>query len=179
MKIQLNPVSSGNLPDEVNVIIEIPANSSPVKYEIDKKTGAMFVDRFLSTPMFYPCNYGFVPGTLAEDGDPADVLVIAPYPLIPHSVITVRPVGVLRMTDEAGKDSKILAVPTDNLSKAYHHIQCIDDIEATLKNQIEHFFKYYKDLDDDKWVKLDGWGDSGEAKQELLNSLKSYQSNVR
>ena len=118
----LRPVSAGNLPDEVNVIIEIPANSSPVKYEIDKETGAMFVDRFLSTPMFYPCNYGFVPDTLAEDGDPTDVLVITPYPLISHSVITVRPIGVLRMTDEAGKDSKILAVPIDKLCKSYSNI---------------------------------------------------------
>jgi inorganic pyrophosphatase len=172
----LRPVSAGNLPDEVNVIIEIPANSSPVKYEIDKETGAMFVDRFISTPMFYPCNYGFVPETLAEDGDPADVLVITPYPLIHDSVITVRPIGVLRMTDEAGKDSKILAVPTDKLCKSYHHIKCIDDVGVTLKDQIEHFFRYYKDLDDDKWVKLDGWGDSDEAKQELMNSFKAYHN---
>ncbi|MBC8429138.1 MAG: inorganic diphosphatase [Candidatus Endolissoclinum sp.] len=165
----LRPVSAGNLPDEVNVIIEIPANSSPVKYEIDKETGAMFVDRFLSTPMFYPCNYGFVPDTLAEDGDPTDVLVITPYPLISHSVITVRPIGVLRMTDEAGKDSKILAVPIDKLCKSYSNIKCIDDVDTILKDQIEHFFKYYKDLDDDKWVTIEGWGNSEEAKQELLN----------
>ena len=166
--LKIKNVSAGNLPDEVNVIIEIPANSSPVKYEMDKESGAMFVDRFLSSPMFYPCNYGFVPDTLAEDGDPTDVLVITPYPLIPHSVITVRPVGVLLMTDEAGKDSKILAVPTDNLTEAYRHIRCIDDVETTLKNQIEHFFKYYKDLDDGKWVTIEGWGDAEEAKQELL-----------
>ncbi|CAB5502183.1 Inorganic pyrophosphatase (EC [Bathymodiolus thermophilus thioautotrophic gill symbiont] len=175
MQNSLKPVSAGNIPDEVNVIIEIPAQSSPVKYEIDKETGAMFVDRFISTPMFYPCNYGFVPETLADDGDPADMLVITPYPLIHDSVITVRPIGVLRMTDEAGRDYKILAVPIDKLCKSYRDIKCIDDVEVTLKDQIEHFFTYYKDLDEGKWVKIDGWGDAEEAKKELQDSFNAYQ----
>ncbi len=175
MQNSLRPVSAGNVPEEVNVIIEIPANSSPVKYEIDKETGAMFVDRFISTPMFYPCNYGFVPETLADDGDPADVLVITPYPLIHDSVITARPIGVLKMTDEAGKDSKILAVPTGKLCKAYNNIQTIDDVGVTLKDQIEHFFTYYKDLDEGKWVKIDGWGSAEEAKQELIDSFEAYK----
>ncbi|MCH9746226.1 MAG: inorganic diphosphatase [Proteobacteria bacterium] len=175
MQNSLKPVSAGNLPDEVNVIIEIPANSSPVKYEIDKETGAMFVDRFISTPMFYPCNYGFVPETLADDGDPADVLVITPYPLIHDSVITARPIGVLRMTDEAGKDSKILAVPTDKLCKSYNNIKGIEDVGTTLKDQIEHFFRYYKDLDAGKWVEIDGWGDADEAKAELQESFDAYK----
>ena len=177
MQNSLKPVSAGNIPNEINVIIEIPANSSPVKYEIDKKTGAMFVDRFISTPMFYPCNYGFVPETLANDGDPADVLVITPYPLIHDAVITARPIGVLRMIDEAGEDSKILAVPTDKLCQSYHNIKCIDDIDATIKDQIEHFFTYYKDLDKDKWVKINGWGDAKEAKQELQNAFDAYHAN--
>ena len=175
MQNSLKAVSAGNIPDEVNVIIEIPANSSPIKYEIDKETGAMFVDRFISTPMFYPCNYGFVPETLADDGDPADVLVITPYPLIHDSVITSRPIGVLYMTDEAGKDSKILAVPTDRLCRSYHNIKCIDDVGVTLKEQIEHFFSYYKDLEKGKWVKIDGWGDANEAKQELINCFAAYK----
>ncbi|KAA0445753.1 MAG: inorganic diphosphatase [Candidatus Thioglobus sp.] len=176
MQNNLKPVSAGNVPDEVNVIIEIPANSSPVKYEIDKQTGAMFVDRFITTPMFYPCNYGFVPETLAEDGDPADVLVITPYPLIHDSVIRARPIGVLRMTDEAGQDYKILAVPVDKLCKSYHKIQDIGDVDQTLKDQIEHFFTYYKDLDEGKWVKIDGWGDIKEAKKALQNSFDCYQN---
>ncbi|AYQ57199.1 Inorganic pyrophosphatase [Bathymodiolus thermophilus thioautotrophic gill symbiont] len=175
MQNSLKPVSAGNIPDEINVIIEIPAHSSPVKYEIDKQTGAMFVDRFISTPMFYPCNYGFVPETLADDGDPADVLVITPYPLIHDAVITARPIGVLRMTDEEGKDYKILAVPTDKLCKSYRNIKSIDDIDVTLKDQIEHFFTYYKDLDEGKWVKIDGWGDAKEAKEELTHSFNTYK----
>jgi inorganic pyrophosphatase len=128
--------------------------------------------------MFYPCNYGFVPETLADDGDPADVLVITPYPLIHDSVITVRPIGVLLMTDEAGKDSKILAVPTDKLCKSYRNVKCIDDVDATLKDQIEHFFRYYKDLDEDKWVKIDGWGDSAQAKKELQESYDAYKNSL-
>lgn len=175
MQNSLKPVSAGNIPNEMNVIIEIPAHSSPVKYEIDKETGAMFVDRFITTPMFYPCNYGFVPETLADDGDPADVLVITPYPLIHDVVITARPIGVLRMTDEAGQDYKILAVPTDKLCKSYHDIKSVDNVDITLKDQIEHFFAYYKNLDEGKWVEIDGWGDAEEAKKELQASFDAYQ----
>jgi inorganic pyrophosphatase len=174
----LKPVSAGNIPDEVNVIIEIPANSSPVKYEVDKDTGAMFVDRFISTPMFYPCNYGFVPQTLADDGDPADVLVITPFPLIHDSVITARPIGILKMTDESGQDAKILAVPTNKLCRSYQNMQSIDDVGGALKDQIEHFFRYYKDLDEGKWVEIEGWGNAEEAKQELLTSYENYQKQL-
>jgi len=174
----LKPVSAGNIPDEVNVIIEIPANSSPVKYEVDKDTGAMFVDRFISTPMFYPCNYGFVPQTLADDGDPADVLVITPFPLIHDSVITARPIGILKMTDESGQDAKILAVPANKLCKSYQSIQSIDDVGGALKDQIEHFFRYYKDLDEGKWVEIEGWGNAEEAKQELVASYENYQKQL-
>lgn len=175
MQNNLPPLLGDNIPDEINVIIEIPANSSPVKYEIDKATGAMFVDRFIATPMFYPCNYGFVPETLADDGDPADVLVITPYPLIHDAVITVRPIGIFRMTDEAGKDYKILTVPVDKLCKSYHNIKGIDDVDTILKEQIEHFFTYYKDLDEGKWVKINGWGGTKEAKKELQDSFDAYQ----
>ena len=174
----LKPVSAGNIPDKVNVIIEIPANSSPVKYEVDKDTGAMFVDRFISTPMFYPCNYGFVPQTLADDGDPADVLVITPFPLIHDSVITARPIGILKMTDESGQDAKILAVPTNKLCRSYQNMQSIDDVGGALKDQIEHFFRYYKDLDEGKWVEIEGWGNAEEAKQELLASYENYQKQL-
>jgi inorganic pyrophosphatase len=125
--------------------------------------------------MFYPCNYGFVPQTLADDGDPADVLVITPFPLIHGSVIKARPVGVLKMSDEAGEDAKILAVPVDKLCKSYQNIKDIDDVSATLKDQIEHFFTYYKKLDSEKWVKIEGWEDAASAKQELISSFEAYK----
>jgi inorganic pyrophosphatase len=158
MQNSLKPVSAGSIPDEINIIIEIPANSSSVKYEINKYTGAMFVDRFISTPMFYLCNYGFVPETLSDDSDTADVLVITPYPLIHDSVIVTRPIGVLKMTDEAGEDAKILAVPIDKLCRSYQNIRCVDGVDIALKNKIEHFFKYYKNLDKEKWATIEGWG---------------------
>jgi inorganic pyrophosphatase len=172
---KIQPVSAGNLPDEINVIIEIPANSSPVKYEFDKDTNSLIVDRFMSSPMFYPANYGFVPQTLSDDGDPADVLVITPYPLVHNCVIKARPVGVLRMTDDGGVDAKILAVPIDKLSPSQSGIRDIGDVSQLLKDQIEHFFENYKDLEKGKWVKLDGWGDAAEAKKELVSALEAYQ----
>jgi ribonuclease D len=168
-------ITAGNIPDEINVIIEIPSNSLPVKYEVDKKTNALFVDRFIPTSMFYPCNYGFVPETLANDGDPADLLVITPYPLIHNSVIKVRPIGVLKMTDEAGEDAKILSVPTKKICPAYANINDIDDVDTILKDKIEHFFKYYKALEKDKWVKIEGWQNASEAKKELIESYENYK----
>jgi len=145
--MNLDRVTPGqNLPDQVNVIIEIPAHSDPVKYEVDKTTGAMFVDRFMSTAMFYPCNYGYVPHTLSEDGDPVDVLVVTSSPLISGSVITCRPVDMLEMTDEAGKDAKILAVPTDKISSLYSDVHSATDLPQKLLAQISHFFEHYKDL---------------------------------
>lgn len=174
--MSLNAVPAGkNLPDEVNVIIEIPAHADPVKYEVDKDSGAMFVDRFMATCMHYPVNYGYVPNTLSEDGDPVDVLVITPFPLLSGSVIRCRPVGVLNMTDESGKDAKVLAVPVDKLSTIYRNVKEINDVpELTLK-QIEHFFEHYKDLEPGKWVKVDGWADAAAAKDEITGSVKRFE----
>ncbi|MBL4711856.1 MAG: inorganic diphosphatase [Gammaproteobacteria bacterium] len=174
--MNLDRVSSGNnVPNEINVIIEIPAHADPVKYELDKDTGAMFVDRFMSTAMYYPCNYGYVPHTLSKDGDPVDVLVLSPAPLISGSVIQCRPVGVLLMTDEAGDDAKVLSVPIDKLCKTYRKVDSYRDLPEEMLNQIAHFFEHYKDLDEGKWVRIGGWGGVDEAKQEILDSLKLFQ----
>ncbi len=174
--MNLDRVSSGNnIPNEINVIIEIPSHADPVKYELDKETGAMFVDRFMSTAMHYPCNYGYVPHTLSKDGDPVDVLVLSPAPLISGAVIRCRPVGVLLMADEAGDDAKVLALPIDKLCKAYNKVDSHRDLPADLLNQIAHFFEHYKDLDEGKWVRVDGWGGVDEAKQEIMNSVKMFQ----
>jgi inorganic pyrophosphatase len=151
--MSLNTVPAGsNLPDEINVIIEIPAHSDPVKYEVDKDTGALFVDRFMSTCMHYPCNYGYVPNSLSDDGDPVDVLVPTPYPLQAGSVIRCRPIGVLNMTDESGEDAKILAVPADSLSRIYRGINEASEMSQLLLDQIVHFFEHYKDLEPSKSV---------------------------
>jgi inorganic pyrophosphatase len=173
--MNLDRVTPGNkAPGEINVIIEIPAHSDPVKYELDKETGAMFVDRFMSTAMHYPCNYGYVPHTLSKDGDPVDVLVLTTYPLIPGSVIECRPIGVLKMTDESGDDAKVLAVPADKLSRMYRKIQDFRDIPEGQLGQIAHFFEHYKDLDEGKWVRVEGWAGIDEAKQEILDSMQMY-----
>ena len=167
MDIQKIPAGI-NFPDDINVIIEVAVGSEPIKYEIDKNSGALFVDRYLFTPMTYPCNYGFVPHTLSDDGDPIDVLVATTRPIIPGAVINCRPIGVLLMTDEAGQDEKIIAVPTTKLSERYKNVSSYTDLpEITLK-QIEHFFEHYKDLEPNKWVKIDSWKDAKEAKA-LLN----------
>lgn len=173
----LDLVTTGdNPPDEVNVVIEIPKDAEPVKYEVDKTSGAIFVDRILSTPMRYPCNYGYVPHTLCGDGDPADVMVVLPLPLIPGSVIRCRPVGVLRMTDEAGSDEKILAVPVTKVFNGYAHIQDIDQVSPHWLERIGHFFEHYKDLEREKWVKLDGWGGAAEARELLAQSVARYNA---
>lgn len=174
--MNLDRVSSGqDVPNDINVIIEIPAHSDPVKYEVDKETGAMFVDRFMNTAMHYPCNYGYVPHTLSPDGDPVDVLVVTPVPLIPGSVIRCRPVGVLKMTDESGDDAKVLAVPIDKLCLLYHKALDIEDVSPVLKDQIAHFFEHYKDLDEGKWVRVEGWGGVEDAKKEILASMEMYK----
>ncbi|WP_025769820.1 inorganic diphosphatase [Thioalkalivibrio sp. HK1] len=171
----LHQVGPGaNVPDEVNVIIEIPLRSDPVKYEVDKDTGAVFVDRFMGTAMHYPCNYGYVPQSLAEDGDPADVLVASPYPLISGSVVRARPVGMLRMTDEAGPDSKILAVPSDDLTDLYRQMNTARDLPNSLLDQIQHFFEHYKDLEAGKWVRVDGWVGVEAAREEILACIARY-----
>lgn len=163
------------LPDDINVVIEIPSHSSPIKYELDKASGILTVDRFLGTAMIYPCEYGFVPHTLSEDDDPVDVLVISPLSLYPGSVIRCRPVGMLRMTDEAGKDAKILAVPVDKLTTRYQHIRKPEDLGKETLAAIEHFFKHYKDLESGKWVKIDGWEDVDAARKEIMASVDRYQ----
>lgn len=165
-----------NPPEIINVVIEIPAQSEPVKYEVDKATGALFVDRFLSTSMYYPCDYGYIPQTLSEDGDPIDVLVITPIPVNWGSVISCRPVGMLVMTDEAGRDQKILAVPIDKLTSLYKHVQTVEDLPVSLIDKIAHFFLHYKDLEDGKWVKLEGWLGPKEAKEEILDGIKRYNN---
>ena len=174
--MNLDRVSSGrDVPNEINVIIEIPAHADPVKYEVDKETGAMFVDRFMGTAMHYPCNYGYVPHTLSKDGDPVDVLVVTPVPLIPGSVIRCRPVALLRMTDESGDDAKVLAVPADKLCSIWRGANGPDDISKQLLNQIAHFFEHYKDLDEGKWVRVGGWEDAEAAKQEIMDSVQMFK----
>ena len=167
-----------NAPDEVNVIIEIPAHSDPVKYEVDKDSGAVFVDRFMSTAMFYPCNYGYVPGTLSADGDPVDVLVHTPHNVISGTVITCRPIGVLNMTDEAGGDAKVLAVPVSSLSPLYEDVHKPEDLPTLLLNQIQHFFEHYKDLEPGKWVKIEGWAGVDAAKKEITDSIATYKESI-
>lgn len=159
-------------PWNVNVVIEVPMGSSPVKYEMDKDSGALLVDRFLATPMFYPCNYGFIPHTLSGDGDPADVLVVAPYALAPGSVIAVRPVGVLMMKDEGGDDEKILAVPVTKLTPLYEHVKSYKDLPELLIKQIGHFFEHYKDLEPNKWVKVTGWKDADDAARIIMEAVE-------
>ncbi len=174
--MSINDIPAGkNLPDEINVIIEIPANSDPVKYEVDKDTGALMVDRFMATAMFYPCNYGYIPNTLSEDGDPLDVLVPTPYPLINGAVIKCRPVGVLKMEDESGIDAKLIAVPVDKLSVIYRDVNEATDLPALLLQQIEHFFEHYKDLEKGKWVKVQGWANAAEAKAEIIKSVEAVK----
>lgn len=173
--MNLDRVPSGrDVPEDVNVIIEIPMNSDPIKYELDKETGAMFVDRFMSTSMHYPCNYGYIPQTLSGDGDPVDVLVITPVPLITGIVLRCRPIGVLKMTDEAGGDEKLLAVPIDKICTLYRHIKKPEDLAEGRTAAIMHFFQHYKDLEPGKWVKIDGWAGPDVARQEILNGIARY-----
>jgi inorganic pyrophosphatase len=175
--MSLNRVSSGrNLPDDFNVIIEIPAHGEPIKYEVDKESGAMFVDRFMSTAMHYPCNYGYIPHTLSEDGDPVDVLVITPIPLITGVVVRCRPIGMLKMTDEAGVDAKLLAVPVDKLCGLYKGVNKPEDVQALLLAQISHFFEHYKDLEEGKWVKVEGWVGIDDARAEILAGVERYRN---
>lgn len=165
-----------DVPNEINVIIEIPKDSEPVKYEVDKSSGAMFVDRILSTPMRYPCNYGYVPRTLCGDGDPVDVLVILPLPLVPGSVVRCRPVGVLKMTDEAGSDSKVIAVPVPKIFAGYEHVTDIEHVSRHWLDRIGHFFEHYKDLESGKWVKVDGWEGAQAAFDEIIESQQRYKA---
>lgn len=171
---QLSPGASP--PDDLNVIVEIPLNGEPVKYEVDKASGAIFVDRVLKTAMRYPCNYGYVPRTLCGDGDPLDVLVVAPVPFIPGSVVRVRPVGMLAMRDEAGDDAKVIAVPVADVTGMYRDIQSFRDLPEALTLQVEHFFAHYKDLERGKWVEVDGWKDADAARREVMASIEAYSN---
>lgn len=165
-----------NVPDDVNVIIEIPMNSPAVKYEVDKKSGAMFLDRMLKTAMHYPCNYGYIPHTLCGDGDPVDVLVVMPVPVQSGAVVTCRPVGMLRMEDESGDDAKIIAVPTEDITGLYRNVKCVADIDELLRMQITHFFDHYKDLETGKWVNIKGWEETDSARREILEAIERFES---
>lgn len=175
MSLQQVPAGQ-NFPDDINVIIEVPMNSPAIKYEVDKASGAIFVDRMLKTAMYYPCNYGYVPHTLCGDGDPADVLVVLPLPMLPGTVVRCRPVGVLEMEDEAGEDSKIIAVPVEAVTGMYRHVDTVEDLDETLLGQIVHFFEHYKDLERNKWVKTGGWAGIEAARKELLDSVVRYEA---
>ena len=171
--MNLDKISAGdNLPDEVNVIIEVPLGSEPIKYEVDKASGAMFVDRFLYTAMHYPCNYGFIPNTLSDDGDPVDVMCYGSRPLVPGAVVAARPIGVLIMEDEAGLDEKILAVPCHRLTKYYDSVNDYHDLPPILLDRISHFFEQYKALEPNKWVKVKGWEGIDEAKRLISEGVK-------
>jgi len=173
--MSLQKVTPGkNAPQEFNVIIEIPMNADPIKYEVDKATGALFVDRFMTTAMHYPCNYGYIPQTLSDDGDPVDVLVITPFALAPGVVVTCRAIGVLKMEDEAGGDSKLLAVPIDKILSIYTHWQKPEDMNALRLKTIQHFFEHYKDLEPNKWVKVKGWEGPEEARREIVAGMAAY-----
>jgi inorganic pyrophosphatase len=166
-----NVTAGNNVPEDINVMIEIPMNNEPVKYEYNKDLGVMTVDRFLTAKMQYPCNYGFIPQTMSEDGDPVDVLVIAPVKIQPGVIINCRPIGILEMTDESGRDAKIIAVPNNKLTKLYDNILDIDDLSKLLLDQIDHFFTHYKDLDSNKWVKVNGFQGMLEAKKYIQLSI--------
>ena len=163
MRLDAIPVGR-NPPHEVNVVIEVPIGGEPIQYEMDKAAGTLFVDRFLHTPMRYPGNYGFVPHTLSDDGDPIDVLIANTRPIVPGAYLNVRPIGVLKMEDNAGGDEKIIAVPAPKLTQRYAHVFNYTDLPEITARQIEHFFVHYKDLEPGKWVKLAGWGDAAEAR---------------
>ncbi len=164
------------LPDEFNVIIEISMNAEPVKYEVDKDTGVLVVDRFMTTAMHYPCNYGYVPQTLSDDGDPVDVLVLSPLPVRSGAVVRCRALGVLQMEDEAGGDAKVLAVPVSKLLPSHAHLKSYEDVPAIELKRIQHFFEHYKDLEEGKWVKVKGWLGPDAARDEIRQSFERYKT---
>ena len=175
--MSLDNVTAGkNVPESFNVIIEIPMNADPIKYEVDKETGAIFVDRFMSTAMHYPTNYGYVPRTISGDGDPVDVLVITPVPLIPGVVVPCRAIGILKMQDEAGEDGKVLAVPIDKILSIYTQWQKPEDLNPMRLNTIQHFFEHYKDLEPGKWVKVIGWEGKDAAHKEIVDGMAAYEA---
>jgi len=170
--MDISKIPAGNHPPhDINVVIEIPQHGDPIKYEVDKKSGAIFVDRFMHTAMHYPCNYGFVPNTLSDDGDPVDVLVVSNFALMPGCVVNCRPVGVLKMEDEGGVDAKLIAVPVSKLKPVYDNVKEATDLPKFLLDQIQHFFEHYKDLEPNKWVKVTGWGGADEARAEIMAGI--------
>ncbi len=176
--MKVNDISPGvNPPDDFNAVIEIHLDGTPVKYEVDKDTGAILVNRLLATSMRYPCNYGFVPNTLAEDGDPLDVMVLIRVPLLPGSVIRCRPIGFLEMSDEAGRDVKIAALPVEQVSPLHEDITSIDDLARFSRRQIRHFFAHYKDLEYGKWVEVLGWHGPDAAREEILKAIEAFKNN--
>jgi inorganic pyrophosphatase len=178
--MSISKVTAGDkIPNEFNVIIEIPMNADPIKYEVDKESGALFVDRFMMTAMHYPANYGYVPQTIADDNDPVDVLVHTPFPLLPGVVVRCRALGILQMDDEAGGDAKLLAVPTDGICPLYTHWKSIDDVPDIRLKQIQHFFEHYKDLEAGKWVKVMGWSGVDAAHTEILDGMKRFSAHLQ
>ena len=172
----LDLVSAGrSVPEDFNVVIEIPMNADPIKYEVDKESGALFVDRFIGTAMHYPCNYGYIPKTLSDDGDPLDVLVITPFALQPGVVVRCRPLGMLRMEDEAGPDEKIVCVPHERVHPQYAHVESIEELPSITRAAIEHFFERYKDLEPGKWVKIAGWVGREEAEAAIAKAIAAAQ----
>lgn len=164
-----------SMPDDFNVVIEISANGAPIKYEFDKESNSIQVDRFMGTSMMYPANYGFVPMTLSGDGDPVDVLVVTPFPLPPGVVVRCRALGMIKMEDDGGIDAKVVAVPVEKLCPMYKAIQKLEDLPELLRDQMVHFFEHYKDLEKGKWVKIEGWSDVAAAKKELEDGVKNYK----
>ena len=177
MRIDAIPIGN-DPPRELNVVIEVPVGGEPIKYEMDKASGTLFVDRFLYTPMRYPGNYGFVPHTLAADGDPLDVLVCNTRAIVPGAVISCRPVGVLIMEDDGGGDEKILAVPSNKLTRRYENVKTTSDLPKITLDQIEHFFAHYKDLEPGKWVKIKGWGDVGHAEKLVIEAIEAHKADL-
>jgi inorganic pyrophosphatase len=171
MRIDAVPIGK-NPPEDINVIIEVPVGGEPIKYEMDKAAGAMYVDRFLYTPMRYPGNYGFVPHTLCGDGDPIDVVVINQRPIIPGAIMSCRPIGVLMMEDESGQDEKIIAVPSTKLTRRYENVNSVDDLPAITMEQVKHFFEHYKDLEPGKWVKVTGIEGPDRARQLIVEAIE-------
>jgi len=176
-RMSFDKLSAGrDVPNDINVVIEIPMNGEPIKYEVDKESGAIFVDRFMSAAMHYPCNYGYIPKTLSGDGDPADVLVLSPVSLMPGVVVRCRPIGMLKMQDEAGSDEKLLAVPVDKLTSIYRNVQSPRDLPPLEIDRITHFFEHYKDLESGKFVRITGWAEAAEARAEILTAVARYEA---
>ena len=174
--MSLNKVTPGNnLPESFNVVVEIPMDSDPIKYEVDKESSAIFVDRFMTTAMYYPSNYGYVPQTLSGDGDPVDVLVITPYALVPGVVVPCRALGILKMEDEAGVDGKVLAVPTNKVLPMYSQWKSVEDVNPARLKALSHFFEHYKDLEEGKWVKVLGWEGIDSAHKEIMDGIENYR----